>query len=292
MSRERFGALALAAAAALALAGPLHAQWYRGIRLQETLDAQQQPQPALGNVIFRGAARPAYVVGAGVQVDMPFGDQWTAQPGLELQRNTFAPKPTDVFKAGAKLQYKPWDLADTARGALMPVPKGQVNYKRNGIDTTNSLQISINLSLLGRGQGGHLSGIPRPGPVYRLGDALAFDWMPSVGGEFESNAKGTAGAISVGRLVVAVHLETFPAQHLLNYHLQLTGDYAYRRGTQAEDGRRTHHWAQLSLNLVLLGDLHDSKHALAIGVDYVGGGDPAQGLKQQEFVRLGLKAQL
>jgi len=107
---------------------------------------------------------------------------------------------------------------------------------------------------------------------------------PAIGFE----AEGRSSSSPVYRATFGVQTELYPAPDRINYRIQLTGDYRYRRGTREEGGHADHPSFAADVNIYLLGasDPEAGSPVAGVGVGYVMADNPAEEMARQQFGRL------
>jgi hypothetical protein len=128
--------------------------------------------------------------------------------------------------------------------------------------------------------------------------ALSLRYLPYLGGEFErpfNTSKASLAtqrdARTVWRALASVQTQWYPFPKDMDYRLQLTADYNYRRGSVAETTERVrdHRRFDAAANYFLIKQSReeDPKRSAGLTLTYTKGVDSSNGLERIEVTKFG-----
>jgi hypothetical protein len=264
------------------------AGWLDNLALRSSLDPKLAPRPAEAQVQIESGKEATALVSAGLKYRLSStSTEWA--PFAEWQRNTVAKAPVNVLKLGIVGQHQLHDIGPTGRSGS-PLLLAQLNYKRDRIERSESFQAAVSATAIHRGFGKKASQGYRPSVLSETG-VVAWRYLPYLGAEFEAK-RGSAPTV---RGVASLQTQVYPLPRLLDYNLQVTADYAYRRGSRPELGlgTRDHRLLQLAVNYFFIRKTLEGEPEAAAGVGYSyrDGSDPGGGLVKQTISTLAIKCQ-
>jgi hypothetical protein len=291
------------ALAAASFATPLLAQtdttahqshWYDALSIRQTFDEQYASRPATFQ--YLNAVHDSTVLSVAAAVRYLFStDYLKGGPTLEYQRTTSPTKPQDVLRIGGTGNAQVWAFEDPESSHIWtPLLLGQVNFKHDAVLHKYSFQTSASSTALFRHCRVTTDCFYRPDQL-TFTPVIAFRYLPYLGAEYEHYFGATPGGPDVVRGLMSVQSQYYPAPRILDYRLQLTMDYAYRRSSTVEPGfpNRDHHLFTAAANLFLLKRTRESDPNKTVGltVAYSKGDDPSKGLPVQEITKAGVTVQ-
>jgi hypothetical protein len=275
-------------------------RWYDRLELRRTFDKQYAARPALLQWSRPAGDTARVTIAAGVRYRL--ASAWAeVAPFLEYQRDPEAASPQDLVKAGATLERQVWDYIGSDRHRWTPLVLGQIAYKRDRLKDAGAVQTSVSTTALARPCAGSkvasstvLGCVFRP-DVLTATRLLGFRYLPYLGIEHEVATTSGAAAPSVFRGLASAQTQWYPLPRQLDYRVQLTADWAYRRGSHAETKRltRDHQRFDAGVNVFLLRRETEDEPDRAAGVSllYTNGADPANALERQESTKIAFTIQ-
>ena len=216
---------------------------------------------------------------------------WNITPFFERQRNTLSDKEQDITLAGVEFQ-----LTLTPKKLSSPtsflIPK--LNYKKDEVKTTESLQGSLYYTISLNGKGNTF--YPLPDVDNEMG-WLGFYYNPYVGVEYENRYWAKADTLqgATFRFALRVTANVYPLSNLLDRRLEIVPDYTFRvspsNSTEAEKDKNE--IFKIDFNVVLIKSKIVGKDVLVkFGVNYTKGVDPSKGFENQELITHAFKVKL
>jgi hypothetical protein len=274
------------AAMAFCVATTAQAQhWYDALNIRETFS-----DPAARPATFQyvNVAHDSAVLTIAAAVGYEFSNTaLTWGPTVEYQRNTSASASQNTLRIGATGNGHLWSYTDIGAPRWAPEWLGNFDLKRDWVTNTTSLQASLSVTPLFR-QCGHDPGCPLPN-AFVTTSAIAVRYVPYIGAEYEHYGP------DVVRGVLSVQSQYYPLPRVLDYNLQVTVDYAYRRSSSQEPlfPNRDHHLFTAAANVFILKRRRekDPDRTVGVSVSYCKGDNPEAGLRPQETTKAGITVQ-
>jgi hypothetical protein len=267
--------------------------WLSNFTIKESLDPKKAPRPALLQLVKPAGDSGSYAVSIGIRYGFSTA-LLSIGPFVEWQKLSAESTPQDVVKEGIAGDYMLWDLADEKKPQFVPLILSEVNLKQDRLKDIKSLQAAVSSTLLFRGCAKAPRCLLRPNVITEV-PAFAFRYLPYVGVEYEARLSGSEQPKRVVRELASVQSQLYPFARAFDYRLQLTADYTYRHGNKPETSKATkdHRRFDGGVNVFLLKRQREEEpnRTVAVGLSYVNGADPSNGLEPQEVTKLGFKIQ-
>jgi len=250
------------------------------VHLQQSIsDKNSATKPAAFQLTFPGKGENSYAVDLGLTALRPsdFGRaQWDWGVAAEYHHNTLLDRKQDTREIGFTALGEYGDPATIAW-----LPQVIAKYKYDGVKSTGSLVPSASMTLTNFASA---IGFAKGGPGFK------FFWQPTLGVELEDGVKAPS-AKPTGQVSRAFgHLEAalYPAAELLKNRLEIVPGVTlwqdFAKSKQLGIARDRHVLRTISVNYYL-----GSDQMFSLGLDYVNGEDPSQGLPEQRYTRIAFK---
>ena len=215
-------------------------------------------------------------------------------PFLEWQKNTLIAKKQDVVLAGLNFQAPLWGWTELP--AFMMYAVSAVNYKKDDVNKTKGLQVSLYLTPVFANVSGRKF-LPLP-DVEMRSSFLRFVYNVYAGLEYEDRkkTKDPAHEGNVWRCMVRANGKLYPFSKLIRDRLEIVPEITYRYGfvNNTTIEKRENIMRKISFNIIILDKSKDAGPAIdvKVGFDHVHGIDPTKGFDGQRVNTLGVKVKI
>jgi hypothetical protein len=262
--------------------------WDR-FHIWQNLDTSKKvTQPAFLQLTFPDEGEKSLVLGLGLKYDVVPNGLMDLGFFAEYSRNTQKDKEQDVLKAGMAMEWQIFKLGQKYL-SHSPILIAKINYKRDGIKDTGSLQGALAYTHVFKGRGDRF-GFPLPNTTF-LPKVLAFTYSPLLGLEYEKIYNSGAGGLKGDVLRGYFQLEAalYPLAKKWKRKLELELTYIYRRDitNSISEMNRTYKLLKTGISWYIL--TIKKMWWTGIGLTYVNGEDPSIGLEKQKYLQIGLK---
>jgi len=248
---------------------------------QSVIDKNSIQKPAALQLVLPSGGKDSYSIDAGLTWNGLYGQWlgslWEVGPSVEYHRNTQTKTPQNTFQAGLSVVDGFGDP-----GTVFHYVQGVVQYKDDRIMSGQGVQASLSYTLVNWDLA---IGFAR-GP-----DVLQYMWQPTAALQYEGadNVLKTGKSGEVGRVKGHVEAGLYPFGKRLEKRIELITQESYWYDAAQDDAydrvQRGHNLFEASGNYWI-----DVTQNLGLGIDYLRGDNPEQGLARQETVMLSLKA--
>ncbi|MEX2285275.1 MAG: hypothetical protein WEE89_22510 [Gemmatimonadota bacterium] len=245
-------------------------------------------QPAFASAMIPDSAEATYSVGIGLSVDFKRGNKLTASAGLDFQRNTAIDKKQNAVSAEILYDYTPMNFVSSG---WSPIFFGKAGLKSDRVKDTESASGSAMATAIFAGSG-------PPNTQVRLPLNSMMIYAPSIGLAADrivsahlAEAEGT-----ILRAVYQLDLNIYPFSS--DRVLEVAGAIAYRQDlsddtSEADDW---HPFRKVDVTYYFVRFYNPARtevtRSIGFGITLVSGENPDQGLADQRYLQIGLKARL
>jgi hypothetical protein len=229
-------------------------------------------------------------------IDAALGLQMSWRPDLsmnvfgEYHRNTLVDKAQNTIQGGLASEWytnSTFNIDASDQNSRTAIINFTAKYSNDIINKVESIQstgeITVLFTRLNR------TNYFLPNVINKIDNFCSILYFPSLGYEWEGRiqSKNDSTKGNIVRAVGKVNISIFPLPICLKSRIELFGDFAYRYDVinSTKYTEYSHPWLQSGVNFVIS---DDKKIAIKLSCSYNKGANPAQGLKDQEYVLIAL----